>query len=82
MRFKACCSIAPAATSNTSSTARSRRWPALTSLTFEMLRWSCALRDYQLAEMTTVQFELKYGLSALGWAEMEAKLERIAKVKK
>lgn len=54
----------------------------LSSLTFEMLRWSCALRDYKLAEMTTVQFELKYGLSALGWAEMEAKLERIAKAEK
>jgi hypothetical protein len=29
--------------------------------------------------MTTDQYEIKYGLSALGWAEMEAKLQRIVK---
>lgn len=49
----------------------------LTALTFEMLRWSCALRDYKVGELTTEQFEQKYGLSALGWAEMEAKLARV-----
>jgi integrase len=51
----------------------------LSALTFEMLRWSCALADFKLSEMSTEQFEIKYGLSALGWAEMEAKLERIVK---
>jgi integrase/recombinase XerD len=51
----------------------------LSALTFEMLRWSCALADFKLGEMSTEQFEIKYGLSALGWAEMEAKLERIVK---
>ena len=49
----------------------------LTALTFEMLRWSCALRDFKAGEMNTEQCEQKYGLSALGWAEMEAKLARI-----
>lgn len=49
----------------------------LSALTFEMLRWSCALRDFKLGELNTDQFEQKYGLSALGWAEMEAKLARI-----
>ena len=52
---------------------------SLSALTFEMLRWSCALSDFKLGEMTTEQFEIKYGLSALGWAEMEAKLERVVK---
>ena len=51
----------------------------LSALTFEMLRWSCALADFKLGELSTEQFEIKYGLSALGWAEMEAKLERIVK---
>jgi integrase/recombinase XerD len=51
----------------------------LSALTFEMLRWSCALSDFKLGELSTEQFEIKYGLSALGWAEMEAKLERIVK---
>ena len=50
---------------------------ALQALTFEMLRWSCALRDYKAGELTTEQFEHKYGLSSLGWAEMEAKLARL-----
>ena len=51
----------------------------LTALTFEMLRWSCAVRDFKTGEMTTDQFEQKYGLSALGWAEMEAKLARVVR---
>ncbi len=49
----------------------------LNALTFEMLRWSCALRDFKVGDMTTEQCEQKYGLSALGWAEMEAKLARV-----
>ncbi len=49
----------------------------LSALTFEMLRWSCALRDFKVGDMTTEQFEQKFGLSALGWAEMEAKLARV-----
>jgi integrase len=52
---------------------------ALSALTFEMLRWSCALTDFKRGDLTTQEFEIKYGLSALGWAEMEAKLARIVK---
>lgn len=53
------------------------------SLTFEMLRWTAALRDYRAAlEAGTIKddhFEVKYGLSPLGWTEMEAKLKRVLK---
>ncbi len=49
----------------------------LTSLTFEMLRWTCAVRDYRSGTMNADQLQVKYGLSEIGWAEMEAKLVRL-----
>jgi integrase/recombinase XerD len=50
----------------------------LPALTFEMLRWTCALRDHRAGDMNEEQLQFKYGLSPLGWREMEAKLARIA----
>ena len=49
----------------------------LSFLTFEQLRWTCALRDYRLGAFDEEQSQYKYGLSPLGWNEMEAKLQRI-----
>ncbi len=51
----------------------------LEALTFEMLRWTCALRDYRAGAMDEEQLQYKYGLSALAWKEMEAKLARIVR---
>jgi len=51
----------------------------LPALTFEMLRWTCALRDFRAGDMNEEQLQFKYGLSPLGWTEMAAKLERIVK---
>jgi integrase/recombinase XerD len=51
----------------------------LPALTFEMLRWTCALRDYRKDVLDDEQLQYKYGLSPLGWSEMEAKLARIVK---
>jgi integrase/recombinase XerD len=51
----------------------------LSALTFEMLRWTCALRDYRAGTMDDALLQYKYGLSAIGWAEMSAKLERVLK---
>jgi integrase/recombinase XerD len=47
------------------------------TLTFEMLRWTSALKDFRADVMDDEQLQEKYGLSALGWSEMEAKLARI-----
>ena len=47
------------------------------ALTFEMLRWTCAVTDYQADELRADQLQVKYGLSDVGWAEMEAKLVRL-----
>ncbi len=49
----------------------------LSSLTFEMLRWTCALRDYRAGEMHAEAMQHKFGLSPVGWSEMEAKLVRL-----
>ena len=49
----------------------------LQALTFEMLRWTCALRDYQLGELDKEALQYKYGLSEIAWREMEHKLIRI-----
>lgn len=49
-------------------------------LTFETLRWTCAVRDYQNADLKSEQLQVKYGLSPVGWAEMEAKLARLTQV--
>ncbi|MCS7054558.1 MAG: tyrosine-type recombinase/integrase [Thermoflexales bacterium] len=51
----------------------------LSSLTFEMMRWTCALRDYRAGAMDEEQLQYKYGLSPLAWKEMEAKLARIVR---
>jgi integrase len=51
----------------------------LESLTFEMLRWTRALRDYAAGELNDEQMQVKYGLSPIGWTEMEAKLARLTR---
>ena len=49
----------------------------ISSLTFEMLRWTSALVDFRSGDMNDDQMRFKYGLSPAGWLEMQAKLERI-----
>ncbi|MCS7060528.1 MAG: phage integrase N-terminal SAM-like domain-containing protein [Anaerolineae bacterium] len=49
----------------------------LPALTFEMLRWSCAVRDFQSGRWQPDQLQVRYGLSPVGWAEMLAKLQRL-----
>ncbi|MCL5995082.1 MAG: tyrosine-type recombinase/integrase [Chloroflexi bacterium] len=49
----------------------------LEALTFEMLRWTCAVRDYRAGALSSNQLQVKYGLSPIGWTEMEAKLARL-----
>ncbi len=49
----------------------------LSVLTFEMLRWTCALRDVRAGLLDDEQAQYKFGLSAIGWVEMHGKLERI-----
>ena len=51
----------------------------LDALTFEMLRWTCAVRDYREAVLSSEQMQVKYGLSTIGWLEMEAKLARLTR---
>ncbi len=53
------------------------RAAGLDALTFEMLRWSCAVRDYREELLDGEQMQVKYGLSSIGWIEMEAKLVRL-----
>ncbi len=49
------------------------------ALTFEMLRWTCAVRDFRAGKWSSEQLQARYGLSAVGWAEMLAKLERLTR---
>jgi integrase/recombinase XerD len=49
----------------------------MNALTFEMLRWTSAVRDYREGTMKAEQLQVKYGLSEVGWSEMEAKLVRL-----
>lgn len=49
----------------------------LDGLTFEMLRWTCALRDYR-AGMEPEQLQKKLGLSAMAWDDTLAKLQALA----
>ena len=49
-------------------------------LTFETLRWTCAVRDYINTDLKSEQLQAKYGLSAIGWSEMEAKLARLTRI--
>jgi integrase/recombinase XerD len=51
---------------------------ALSSLTFEQLRWTCAIRDWRAKELSDAQLQHKFGLSAAAWTEMASKLTRIA----
>jgi integrase/recombinase XerD len=46
-------------------------------LSFEMLRWTCALRDYQ-ARMEPDRLRRKLGLSQMSWRETEPKLVKLA----
>ncbi len=46
-------------------------------LSFEMLRWTCAVRDYQ-ARMDAERLRRKLGLSEMSWRETEPKLVRLA----
>ena len=51
--------------------------PAPGGLSFEMLRWTCAVRDYR-ARMDPVQLRRKLGLSEMSWQEAEPKIIRLA----
>ncbi len=51
----------------------------LDCLTFEMLRWTCAVREFRSGQFTSEQMQVKYGLSEVGWLEMQAKLERLVR---
>jgi hypothetical protein len=42
-----------------------------------MLRWTCALRDYQ-ARMEPDRLRRKLGLSQMSWQETEPKIIRLA----
>jgi integrase/recombinase XerD len=46
-------------------------------LSFEMLRWTCAVRDYQ-ARMDSDRLRRKLGLSQMSWKETEPKIIRLA----
>lgn len=46
-------------------------------LTFEMLRWTCAVRDYA-ADMDRTELRRKLGLSEISWYEVEVKLALLA----
>jgi integrase/recombinase XerD len=46
-------------------------------LSFEMLRWTCAVRDYQ-ARMDSEHLRRKLGLSEMSWRETEPKIIRLA----
>ncbi len=46
-------------------------------ISFEMLRWTCAVRDYQ-ARMDPDRLRRKMGLSQMSWRETEPKLARLA----
>lgn len=54
----------------------------LHALTFEMLRWTCAVRDYLNGEHDDEVMQFKYGLSPIGWSEMATKLARILAAKR
>jgi site-specific recombinase XerD len=46
-------------------------------LSFEMLRWTCAVRDYK-AQMAAERQRQKMGLSKASWREVKVKLARLA----
>ena len=47
------------------------------SLSFEMLRWTCAVRDYQ-AGMETNKLRQKLGVSKITWREVGVKIAKLA----
>ncbi len=49
-------------------------------LSFEMIRWTCALRDF-LDEMEPERLRIKLGLSQISWYEVEDKLSRLAQLR-
>lgn len=49
----------------------------LSRLSFEMLRWTCAVRDY-VADMDREALRQKLGLSEISWYEVEPKLALLA----
>jgi site-specific recombinase XerD len=46
-------------------------------LSFEMLRWTCAVRDYR-AEMSADKLRQKLGISKITWREVGVKVARLA----
>ena len=46
-------------------------------ITFEMLRWTCAVRDFA-ADMDRIELRHKLGLSEVSWYEVEVKLALLA----
>jgi len=46
-------------------------------LSFEMLRWTCAVRDYQ-AGMSADKLRQKLGISKITWREVKVKISRLA----
>jgi hypothetical protein len=46
-------------------------------LSFEMLRWTCAVRDYQ-AGMPADKLRQKLGISKITWREVGVKIARLA----
>lgn len=46
-------------------------------LSFEMLRWTCAVRDYR-AGMSADRLRQKLGISKITWREVKVKLSRLA----
>jgi len=47
------------------------------SLSFEMLRWTCAVRDYQ-AGMPADKLRQRLGISKITWREVKVKIARLA----
>lgn len=47
------------------------------TLTFEMMRWTCALRLFREGGRSDEHLQAYFGLSPLGWTEMAAKLTRL-----
>ena len=50
----------------------------LASLTFEQLRWTCAVREFASGEYSNDELQTRYGLSSAAWNEMVQKLQRIS----
>jgi integrase/recombinase XerD len=46
-------------------------------MSFEMLRWTCAVRDYR-GQMESERLRRKLGLSRMSWLETEPKIVKLA----